>query len=356
MPAAMDGPPATTARRVFAGIDEAGFGPLLGPLVIGASAWSIPDDSDGTDLWDRLRSAVSRKPAKRQARLAINDSKKLYSTAKGIGELERGVLGTLLAQHGVEGGSEGGGAGSTGSLPIAFTRFLDRQSPGWVEHVAGHPWYDARGTLQLPVEVDAADIATRANGLRVAMGRCGVTFLGVGLEVIPEGRYNRLYDAMGNKSRMLFSCTARLIQRLLDRFGRAGLTVVCDKQGGRHSYRQILQDHWNELHIKVLDESPERSAYVLSDPPGEGGAGRSMEIRFVPKADVDWLPVALASMYCKYTRELFMRLLNAFWQAKVPGPLKATAGYYTDGMRFVGEVAEAARGMGIGPDQYQRRA
>jgi hypothetical protein len=33
-------------------------------------------------------------------------------------------------------------------------------------------------------------------------------------------------------------------------------------------------------------------------------------------------------------RELFMKQFNAWWQEQMPG-LKPTAGYYTDGMRFL---------------------
>ena len=58
------------------------------------------------------------------------------------------------------------------------------------------------------------------------------------------------------------------------------------------------------------------------------------------------LPVALASMVCKYVRELMMGLLNAFWQERVEG-LAATAGYYTDGRRFFGEIGQAMAELGV---------
>ena len=44
-------------------------------------------------------------------------------------------------------------------------------------------------------------------------------------------------------------------------------------------------------------------------------------------------------MAAKYVRELFMQSLNEFFAARVEG-LKPTAGYYTDGRRFVEDVGE----------------
>ena len=45
----------------------------------------------------------------------------------------------------------------------------------------------------------------------------------------------------------------------------------------------------------------------------------------------------LASMGAKYTRELFMRRLNAWFAERMPG-IEPTAGYVEDGRRFLTEV------------------
>jgi ribonuclease HII len=67
------------------GVDEAGYGPNLGPLVIAATAWRVPRLPLG-DLYELLADAVTRDAAEALAthRVAIADSKALYSPQRGL--------------------------------------------------------------------------------------------------------------------------------------------------------------------------------------------------------------------------------------------------------------------------------
>ena len=91
-----------------------------------------------------------------------------------------------------------------------------------------------------------------------------------------------------------------------------------------------------------VGESRERSVYRVG----------STELRFQMKAEANF-PVALASLFCKYVRELSMQVFNEFWAEHVPG-LKATAGYPVDAVRFKQDIAEAQARLAITDDVLWR--
>src|SRR5688572_27067103 len=81
------------------GIDEAGYGPNLGPLVMTAVACQVPEELDEACLWEVLGTAVRRQRKAGDARLFVDDSKLVYSSARGLGDLETAVLAALAATH-----------------------------------------------------------------------------------------------------------------------------------------------------------------------------------------------------------------------------------------------------------------
>jgi hypothetical protein len=55
-------------------------------------------------------------------------------------------------------------------------------------------------------------------------------------------------------------------------------------------------------------------------------------------------------MLSKYLREMLMARFNRYWSELVPG-LAPTAGYYTDGIRFLADIRQKRAELGV-PDEH----
>ena len=305
------------------GIDEAGYGPLLGPLVVTSVAMRAGEATDPPDFWRLLSASVCRKPTKRDVRLAIDDSKKLYNPKTGVQSLERAAL-TVLATR--------------TDAPTSLAQLLTNIRLSDVE-LDRYPWY-RQFDIDLPVANDARLIAAKANAVRCDMSDCGVAMGDVSSEIILEGRFNREVGTTRNKSVVLAGAALRLVAQAVANRGSEPLNVTIDRHGGRKRYRDVLMTFFAPRHLRIVEESDERSAYELTDAAG------AWTIEFVVKADQRSMPVALASIYSKYVRELLMKGLNAYFARRVSG-LKPTAGYYTDAKRFLGQVDGAIKREGL---------
>ena len=88
----------------------------------------------------------------------------------------------------------------------------------------------------------------------------------------------------------------------------------------------------------MLEESDLRSRYVIEGV-GADGAPRRAGVSFLVEGERHHLPVALASMIAKYTRELAMMRFNRAWcglaRERANVEIKPTAGYSTDAGRWL---------------------
>lgn len=298
---------------------------MLGPLVVSAVAFSVPDDRAEECLWTMLGAAVSRRTARRRTKIAIADSKKLYHRKRGaaLEHLERAVLAAVATRK---------------TAPASLNKLLALIAPQAVAQRKQYPWYAA--DLPLPASLSPTDAALAANSLAAAMQAADVRLESMRAEPVFVGEYNRLVEATDNKSTVLFDVTARLLAHLWQRLDGGLLRVCVDRQGGRTRYLHPLQRIFPGCRFKIVQESDAISAYRIADD------RRTMEILFAAEAEDRYLPVALASMLAKYLRELCLIQFNAYWTARVPG-LAPTAGYYVDGRRFYKQISPAVREMGL---------
>ena len=322
---------------LIAGIDEAGYGPTLGPLCVGMSVFRIRDWNRGDpapDLWKLLKAAVCKKPGDTRRRIPIADSKaiKLPNDSPNhhpLIHLERGVLSFLRwLDH---------APATDAALFSVLNSQLDTA-----------PWYCGEA-IPIPVGQTEGEISIAAARLGGCMEKAGVELVGLYCHLVHEPQFNDIVRQTGTKA----EATAHAFGHHLRRLSCHGwplrtpvpttpdepapppvsIRLVCDQLGGRTSYEGLIARELPESEVTALAESGERSRYSVRHKDHDP----DFIIQFMPEAESAHLPVALASMVAKLTRELIMKRFNRYWCIRSP-EIKPTAGYSTDARRWLNEM------------------
>lgn len=378
-------------KRLVIGVDEAGYGPNLGPLVIAASAWEIPNNLDEQAFCKKIAKRFHVAPfAQGCLHIPLGDSKQLYSSSSGLTTLETGLLALTKI--------------SSGNLPETLCQFLRN-------HVqvlstcdpdeTNLPWYDslhphdsvtrpqtgshftgstttestkARSTTgesitaatstnanrtaapltptpltALPLSASLDETNRLADLARTYLNEDEISCLGIQGEVITESHFNRRLDTLGSKGQLLSIQTLQLVLRMLNQYAwdYSSVEVFCDRQGGRKNYMPILVDVMPDFWFQEMLIGKERCSYRCQDAPTK------IDIHFSIGGD-RFPPTALASMMAKYLRERLMGWFNAFWIDQIPD-IKPTAGYPVDAKRFRSQIESRARELGLDVDKWWRR-
>ncbi len=313
--------PAPPARvpRVVAGLDEAGLGPLLGPLALGFSAFR----ADTHALWPALESIASR--------IVVADSKQVFTRdARGEQRLERTALCFLCLA-------------GTLKAPESGAQLFSNLPP---ELAAERPWSEQHWFAHLPRELpwadDKAELVQAKLVLARALAAADIELLEAGFRALPVSELNRSFDATQSKARTQWDKTLPILARLWQRHASEGLDLVVDRQGGRMRYQAPLEQAFPRARVRVASENETLSEYTVEEP----GGPRWMRVRFAVQAESLSFPVALASCIAKYARETCMRAFNASFAALEPA-LVPTAGYVTDARRWLKDAEPVLARSGI---------
>ena len=310
---------------ILAGIDEAGYGPILGPLVVSGVAVRVPDERLDDSLWTILRDTITSKVTRSAGRrLAVADSKKLFRGRKTLAPLERAALVMLAA---------------AGRHPKTWRGLLNVLAPDVAGQFASYPWYE-RSDFSLPLSDGIGDISLQANAVRRDCDQSGVELVGMFCEPLLAGAFNRLVKNTRNKAVVLMGLALRIVDRIIRLAPNERVRVCVDRLGGRLHYRDVLMTNLPDYTLHILEESAERSAYRLTK------SSQICDVEFAVKSEQRHFCVALASVYSKYLREVFMYAFNEYWAGHLEN-VRPTAGYYSDAKRWLADAGDAIEHAGI---------
>lgn len=335
------------SKQLLIGIDEAGYGPNLGPLTVARSVWQVPSGTGEEQLAQLLSVRFQAKNYSRGGdTVPLGDSKKLYQSGGSLRVLEAGLL-AMLSQ--------------LTAIPSNFFQLqraweLPQSYTTGAEVPQAMPWYqaDALETLELPQINPSApkdnqawrDELFRLGKLAQAeLASHNVQLLDLRVVVVREQLFNQLLETRGSKAHVLAEATMQLVLDAITRWPAECLHFYCDRHGGRKDYLPMLMNYMPEEWFMQLRADELRSSYRRQRAP-------DFEIHFSVKGD-SFPPTALASMLAKYCRERYMQAFNAYWQQQLP-QLRPTAGYPVDALRFRDEILNKAEELRLSPKDWWR--
>jgi hypothetical protein len=215
-------------------------------------------------------------------------------------------------------------AASTGDSPTTSYKTFKKSLIG--TEAASHYLNRPTSELTLPAAVKIIQVLQFDDQLKIKYSQNNFNLTGVHARLVQPAEFNALLEKYGNKGQLLSQLSLLLIHTILEKHDikieQAKILVFADKQGGRKSYAGLIAEHFPQGMPKVLQEEQVVSRYELGQMNWQFSVGSER-----------YFPVAVASMFAKYLRELEMKIFNEYWSKQIPG-IKPTAGYPVDAKRF----------------------
>jgi ribonuclease HII len=266
---------------IVVGIDENGLGPVLGPMIVTATAFRTPLYSE--DVFWQLS----------DAELPADDSKIVFkSRKKAVAETAVLQWMQLLRTHPQTAETLYRGIDPTTRSPCPFELPFGCRLPD-----------------SLPIPCFGGRDSALTSQIRERFSTAAIEPLCCTAVISCPGHFNETVSPLGrNKLQFDFDMMLQLVDRIRIRFPDEFILALCGKIGGTRCYLPWFESS-GKVNVVIRQEERNESRYQL---------GEDTEIRFIKDGDSLHLPVAVASMIGKYLRELQMAELNQLLAPDAP--------------------------------------